>query len=357
MNSENLDVVRKKLNQFSRIKLIHTPTPFNKLENLSKELGGPEIFIKRDDMTGLAFGGNKSRKLEYILPDVVEKKCDMIITWASIQSNWCLQTAAAARKIGITPVLILFKTNDLPEEMDGNLLLDFILDADIKIKNSARDKKVSTSDVNNALTEAVKEAEANGFSPYVAPIGGSMVGWSMDKPLGAVSYVNAGLELQQQAGELDLEIDYIIHASGSGSTQAGLAVGAKAIWGKTKVLGISVLENKKAYQQDVLTIAEDTVKALDFSFEIAPEDIIVFDEYIQDGYGVVNKTVADAVRLAALTEGIFLDPVYTGKALVALIDLIKQGFFNSKDKVVLMHTGGIPALFPNKHLLAKHLKM
>ncbi len=213
MNSENLDVVRKKLNQFSRIKLIHTPTPFNKLENLSKELGGPEIFIKRDDMTGLAFGGNKSRKLEYILPDVVEKKCDMIITWASIQSNWCLQTAAAARKIGITPVLILFKTNDLPEEMDGNLLLDFILDADIKIKNSARDKKVSTSDVNNALTEAVKEAEANGFSPYVAPIGGSMVGWSMDKPLGAVSYVNAGLELQQQAGELDLDFTATVAAS------------------------------------------------------------------------------------------------------------------------------------------------
>jgi D-cysteine desulfhydrase family pyridoxal phosphate-dependent enzyme len=348
--------IKKKIEDFPKKNLIHLPTPLQKLENLSQELGGPEIYVKRDDMTGLAFGGNKSRKLEFIIQDVLSKKADAIITWASLQSNWCLQTAAAARKFGIKPVLLLFKTYDLPEEYDGNLLLDYILDADVIIKEAEKGKAVRMEDVLDLVQAVEKEVKEWGHAPYVAPIGGSMVGGSMEKPLGAISYVNAFVELLEQAGKLDLEINYVLHSSGSGGTQGGLAVGAKALKGDMKVLGISVSENKESYEKEVLTIAQDTVKALSLDLAVEKEDIIIFDEYIREGYGILNKEVSDALRFVAIKEGIFLDPVYTGKAMAALIDLIKKGYFKKEDKIVFFHTGGTPALFPNKQHLVNFLK-
>lgn len=348
--------VKKKIQKFPKIDLIHLPTPFQKLENLSSELDGPEIFVKRDDLTGLAFGGNKSRKLEFIIPDVLEKKADVIITWASLQSNWCLSTTAAARKFGIKPVLVLFKTYDLPEEYDGNLLLDFILEADIRIKEAERGKVVSEEYAKQIIDDIIMEVKKEGYSPYVAPIGGSMVGGSMDKPLGAISYVNALVEMLEQAEEQGLDVDYIVHATGSGGTQAGLVVGAKSMTDNVKVLGISVSYEKGPFSEDVLTISEDTINALGIDLEINKEDVLVFDEYIKEGYGIVNQEVSDMVRLVAKREGIFLDPVYTGKAMVALVDLIRKGYFKKGDKIVFFHTGGTAALFPNKHRLSQFLR-
>ena len=180
-----------------------------------------------------------------------------------------------------------------------------------------------------------------------------MTGGDMQIPLGALAYVDAFLELQMQADRLPLAIDYVIHATGSGSTQAGLALGAKASDGAIKVLGVSVLENSEELRKDMLAICRDTEKVLDLELGIAEEDLIVLDEYIQDGYGIVNRAVAQAVRTMAETEGIFIDPVYTGKAFVALMDLVHKGFFKPSDRVVFVHTGGTPALFPNKHILNK----
>jgi L-cysteate sulfo-lyase len=352
----SLSEIKKRIDKFPRKNLVHLPTPLQKMENLSKELGGPEIFIKRDDLTGLAFGGNKSRKLEFIIRDALDKKSDVIITWASVQSNWCLQTAAAARKFGIKPLLILFKTYDLPEEKDGNLLLDFILDAEIQIREAEKGKVVSEEYAQETIAEAVNEIREWGYNPYVAPIGGSMVGGSMDKPLGAISYLNACAEMMEQAEGLGVDFNYIVHATGSGGTQAGLAVGAKALSDKIKVLGISVSEQKDVFQKDVLIIAQDTAEALDLDLSMDEEDITVLDEYIQEGYGIVNKKVSETVRLVAQKEGIFLDPVYTGKAMVGLVDLIKKGYFKKEDKIVFFHTGGTPALFPNKHHFDRFLQ-
>jgi len=348
--------IKKRIVKFPKKKLICFPTPFHKLENLSTTLEGPEMFMKRDDLTGLAFGGNKSRKLEFIIQDALNKKADVIITWAGLQSNWCVQTAAVARKLGIKPVLLLFKTYDLPEEYDGNFLLDYILDADIRVEEVEKGKLVSAEDAYQIIKEIVSEYKGKGYNPYIAPIGGSMVGGSMESPLGAISYVNAFAEMLEQAKAQDIEIDYVVHASGSGGTQAGLVVGAKALKEKVKVLGISVSNQKESYGEEVWAIAEDTIKALHLDLTISKEDIIIFDEYIKEGYGIVNKEVSEVIRLVATKEAIMLDPVYTGKAMVALVDLVKKGFFKKEDKVVFFHTGGTPALFPNKLKLVNFLR-
>jgi L-cysteate sulfo-lyase len=356
MHPFSISEIKKRIENYPKKNLIHLPTPLQKLESLSQELGGPEIYLKRDDLTGLAFGGNKSRKLEFIIQDAINKKADAIITWASLQSNWCLQTAAAARKFGLKPILLLFKTYDLPEEYDGNLLLDYILDADVIIKEAEKGKVVKKEDIQEIIKAVEKEVKGWGHTPYVAPIGGSMVGGSMEKPLGAISYVNAFAELIEQAGEQALEINYVLHASGSGGTQAGLTVGAKALKEEVKVLGISVSEDKESYGKEVLAIVQDTIKALSLDLAVEKEDVIIFDEYIKEGYGILNKEVSNALRLVAVKEGIFLDPVYTGKAMAALIDLVDKSYFKKEDKIVFFHTGGTPALFPNKQYLVNLLR-
>jgi D-cysteine desulfhydrase family pyridoxal phosphate-dependent enzyme len=357
MAGYSITELKKMIDKFPKKQLIHLPTPLMKLESLTKELGGPNIYIKRDDMTGLAFGGNKSRKLEYIMRDVLDKGADTIVTWAGLQSNWCLQTAAAARKFGINPVLILFNVYDLPAEYDGNLLLDLILNADIKIRELGEGSIIHMKDVDEILEEAAMEVKEWGHKPYIAPIGGSAVGGSMKDPLGAIGYVNAYVELWEQAQQIGINVDYIVHASGSGGTQAGLTVGSKALGDKTEVLGISVSEEKNTFTDYVLDIAADTMTALELDSEVEKTDVIVFDEYLGEGYGEVNKEVAGAIRLMSIKEGIFLDPVYTGKAMVALIDLVEKGYFGKDSNVVFFHTGGTPALFPNKQKLGKYLKI
>lgn len=340
--------VLDRTDRFPHVDIIHRPTPLRKLERLSARLGGPEIYIKRDDLTGLAFGGNKSRKLEFIISDMLQKKADVVITWAGLQSNWCMQTAAAARSFGIKPILILFKPADQPATADGNVLLDVILDADIRILDAAKGRIVKSAQAMEILDEAGREARGRGHTPYLVPVGGSLVRGDMDKPLGAISYVLAMAEILGQMGGLGAAPDYIVHATGSGGTQAGLVVGARALSGGCRVLGISVSDPKGPFSDDVLEIARATDEALGLNLDILPSDVTVFDEYIGEGYGVVDKSVAETIRLVFQTEGIVLDPVYTAKAMVGLRDLIKTGFFNPTDKVVFLHSGGTPALFPNR---------
>lgn len=356
MNDNLTARLRESIRKFPKASLIRKPTPFYRLDALSHALGGPDIYIKREDLTGLAFGGNKSRKLEFIIQDVIRQKADVVITWAGLQSNWCLQTAAAARKFGILPILVLFKTYDLPEEYDGNILLDFILDAEIRIEDADKGKVVSYETAQKIIEKIAAEQAQKGRRPYIAPIGGSLTGGSMTEPLGAVAYAETYAEMFLQAENLGFTPDYVILASGSGGTQAGLIVGAEALGGATKILGISVSDEKKSFGDLIATIAEDTFAALDLDLDWQKADAVrVYDEYLAEGYGIVNRDVARALRLVAETEGLFIDPVYTGKAMVALIDLIHKGYFRPSDRVVFMHTGGTAALFPNRDPIRRFL--
>ncbi|MBN1270723.1 MAG: D-cysteine desulfhydrase family protein [Candidatus Aminicenantes bacterium] len=343
------------IEELRRVALISRPTPMVKMDNLTEALGGPEIYIKRDDLTGLAFGGNKSRKLEYIIQDVLDKRADVVITWAGIQSNWCLQTAAAARKYGLKPILLLFRTAEHTGEIDGNVLLDVILEADIRFCETKGGRVVTEEEAEDAVQKVVNEVLEKGHRPYIVPIGGSVVGGSMDKPLGAVGYFDAFNEIKNQAGKKGLKIDYIIHASGSGSTQAGLLLGAKADGTGIRIFGVSVSEEKETFSESILKIARDAEDAWGLKTSVTDEDIVVYDEYIGEGYGFMNKNVADTLRFVALHEGLYLDPVYTGKAMAGLVDLIKKGTFKKSDRIVFLHTGGVPALFPYRNIIVDYL--
>lgn len=347
--------LRRKIDEFPRKSLIHLPTPFQKLENLTAELGGPEVYIKRDDLTGLAFGGNKSRKLELIMADALDKGADALITWASLQSNWCMQTAAAARKFGLKPILLLFKTYDLLPGYDGNLLLDYILGADIRIREAEKGRVVSEEYALEAVEEVAKEIKEQGHKPYIVSVGGSMPGFSMEKPLGAISYTQAFVEMMEQARAQDVPVSHVVHSSGSGGTQAGLLVGSKALGGTVRIVGISVSDEKEAFSHIVLEICRQTVKSLGLEPSVSRKEVIVFDEYIREGYGAVNKEVAEVIRLLFTKEGIVLDPVYTAKAMAGLIDLIKKGYFQKDDCIVFFHTGGTPAIFPYRQTLVELL--
>ncbi len=341
---------------FPRQKFIHLPTPFRKLEKLSRKLGGPEIFIKRDDLTGLAFGGNKSRKLEFVIADAIGKGADTVITWASLQSNWCLQTAAAARRFGLHPILVLFKTYELTPEYDGNVLLDFILGAEIRIKEAEIGKIVTEEQAGSVVEEIAAEVKKEGGKPYIVSVGGSRPGFSMELPLGAISYVLALAEVVEQAEADGIDLTHVIHATGSGATQAGLAVAAAALDRGIKVIGISVSDRAALFGPVVLEIVRQTERALGLQSIVRKEEIVVIDDYLGPGYGVLTREIAEAIRLTFATEGIVLDPVYTGKAMAGLIDLVRKGFFSAKDKIVFFHTGGTPALFPFRKELVELLR-
>ena len=353
MSKELLNTI---ITEFPRYGCSHLPTPLERMERLSHQLGGINLLIKRDDQTGLAFGGNKARKLDFIMADVLAQKCDSVITWAGVQSNWCRQTVAAARKVGVKPILILFKRPGLPADMDGNLFINYLFDSDVKIVEVEKEKNIMELDeVRSIIEEAAEKERRKGNNPYIAPIGGSLTEGSMTKPLGAISFVNAFLEIQKQTNALDVNPDYIVMATGSGSTQAGLMVGAQLVNSPTKVVGISVSEDKATMAHCVETIAEQTFREFGATSGNNRESVIVFDDYVKDGYGMLNRETARALRLVAETEGILLDPVYTGRAMVGLIDLIEKGYFKKGDNIVFWHTGGTPALFPYREKILDYL--
>jgi 1-aminocyclopropane-1-carboxylate deaminase/D-cysteine desulfhydrase-like pyridoxal-dependent ACC family enzyme len=262
-----------------------------------------------------------------------------------------MQAAAAARRFGIRPVLVLFKTTDIPPDYDGNLLLDFLLGADIRLREARKGKLLAAEVAEKAVEEAAAEVRSRGGNPYSVAVGGSMPGLSMTLPLGALGYVAAFAELEDQARAAGLNFTHIVHATGSGATQAGLVAGARALGRPIEVIGISVSDSRESFTDIVQRILADTGRALGLEPNDRKDDIVVLDDYLEEGYGVVTAGVAEAIRLVFTSEGIVLDPVYTGKAMAGLVDLVKRGRFRRDDKIVFLHTGGTPALFPYREAL------
>ncbi len=333
----------KKLSILPRVRLANLPTPLQELPNLSKFLNGPRIFVKRDDLTGVAFGGNKTRKLEYLMGEAVRQQADYIITGAGFHSNWCTQTAAAAIKLGMKIVLV--KKGPIegydPEDYDGNHLLHHLMGAEVRI--------VRPENFEKEQEEIAERLRSKGHRPYIITFAGST-------PPGITGYANAILELLQQSVERNIRIDYLVHTTGSGGTQAGLIIGGKALNTGIKVIGSTngsfSIEQET---QNVSRLIDETLKFLELDLKITKEDIIVYDQYAGGGYEFITEQKAEAIRIAAETEGLFLDPTYTCTAMACLIDLSKKKFFKPSDVVVFLHTGGQVALFPYKAALKAYL--
>lgn len=316
---------------YPKANLAFLPTPLEKIERFSSEVGDINIYMKRDDNTGLAMGGNKARKLEFLMGDAKSKGADTVLTTGGPQSNHARMTAAAARRLGMEPILVL-KGRE-PAVRQGNLLLDDLLGADVRFVDTK-----DYGEIHGKMGEIASQLESRGRKPYIIPLGGST-------PLGALGYVEAFLEIMNQADEMGIKVDYIVNAVGSGGTHAGLLVGAYLSGKDVEIVGISVDAEKGVFQNDIARIATECSRLLNNDREFKPEDIIVFDEYVGEGYGIVNNETVEAITLMARTEGIILGPVYTGKAMSGLIDLIKKGYFKQGSNVVFIHTGGTPALF------------
>ncbi len=350
--------LRRALEAFPRCRLSHLPTPLESLERLSARCG-VNLFIKRDDQTGLAFGGNKSRKLDFLMADVLAQGAKSVITWAGVQSNWCRQLAAACCKLGVHPILLLFTRPRLPRALDGNFLLDLICDAEMHVLELESSRKMMTLDGVKDLVDALVEKESRaGRKAYVAPIGASLIEGSMHKPLGAVAYVNGFFELLEQMEARKSQIDAVVFATGSGSTHAGLFVGAQLLSPQTKIVGISVSDARDDMLHCVRSIVQETCRVFagtERARDCRDDDLVVFDQYLHEGYGLPNQATIETIRLLASEEGILLDPVYTGRALNGLLDLVKKGYFKPGQNVVFLHTGGMPAIFAYREEFRKYL--
>ncbi len=320
-----------------RVKIAQLPTPIEAMPRLTTTLGGPTLLVKRDDLTGLAFGGNKTRKLEFLLAEAQAHGARTLITAGAAQSNHCRQTAAAAARFGFGCILVL--AGEPAAGASGNLLLDQLLGAEVVWTTRAeRDK---------ALKDTFDKAWSEGRRPYLIPYGGS-------NNLGATSYAFAMQEmLGQVGGTSGLPYpDWVVFPSSSGGTQAGLALGARLFGYTGKVLGISVDEVKDVLQSRVASLANLTAEYLGEGVRLTPGEIEVNADYLGGGYGVMGEPEREAVRLFAACEGLLLDPVYTGRAAAGMIDLIRRGVFTRQDTLLFWHTGGSPALFADRYASA-----
>ncbi|MCL6349922.1 D-cysteine desulfhydrase [Pectobacterium polaris] len=328
------------LARFPRLSLGHFPTPLEALPNLSAYLGGPTIYIKRDDATGLATGGNKTRKLEFLLADAQQQGADVIITQGATQSNHVRQTIAAAAKLGLkTKVLLEKRVEDYGEDYQrsGNVLLDNLLGGEII------DHLPAGTDMQQAMETLAESLRKEGLKPYVIPGGGS-------SPVGALGYVACAEELLFQSSQQRLRIDHIVHATGSTGTQAGLVTGLTATHSQIPLLGISVRAPKAKQEENVYALAQRTWQLLGIPGELSRRAVQVNSDYVGKGYGIPTEGTLEALRLLAQLEGILLDPVYSGKGMAGLIDLIRQGHFRADENIVFIHTGGSAGLFGYRQL-------
>lgn len=315
-----------------RISLALLPTPLQLLPRLTKLLDGPNILVKRDDLTGLGMGGNKLRKLEFLLGDALAQGADTILTVGALQSNHARQTAAACAKLGLDCELILRhgKHHHVEHEQMGNMLLNQLFGAKIHLLASPAEREP-------VMTERAEQLKAEGRIPYCIPVGGSGV-------IGNFGYVLCAEELIQQASEMGQELDAIVVATGSGGTHAGLLAGLHLIGSKTRVIGIAVEGTREIQEALVYEQASEVVSALR-GRKMARAKVEVLDAYVGPGYGKPTPEMVEALHLAASTEALVLDPVYTGKAMAGLIDLCRSGEFDTEARVAFLHTGGAPGLF------------
>ncbi len=320
-----------------KVDLGYFPTPLHKLDNLSKKFPY-NLYIKRDDLTGLAFGGNKTRKLEYLIAQALDQHAKAVVTIGAAQSNHARQTAAAAKKYGLDAHLILFKPE--PGEYDGNLLLDMFFGA-----------KVHWVDRNNLYKEQLRVIGAlkdcYGQNPYFIPMGGS-------NEIGLWGYIDAIDEVKTQIEMQGLNIDYIVFASSSGGTHAGMIIGKKLFGLRAKLVGIEIdkqMYPDKTVEQHIRTIIKYATDEFDLPVILNGEDITLIKDYNEAGYGIVTDLEKNAIYTMAQTEGILLDPVYTGRAFGALLDLMEKRYFPEGSNILFWHTGGQPALFAYKDVL------
>jgi D-cysteine desulfhydrase family pyridoxal phosphate-dependent enzyme len=313
----------------SRLHFAHLPTLIEPLPRLSKLLGGPRLLIKRDDQTGLAFGGNKTRKLEFLVAEARVQGAQTLITGGALQSNHCRQTAAAASRFGFKCILVL--TGERPEHASANLLLDQLFGAQVIYVPDRKDR-------DQALEQAFAQAAADGLKPYLVPYGGS-------SPTGALGYAYAMQELVSQ----NTEADWVVFASSSGGTQAGLVLGQRVFGYQGKVLGISIDESREWLEDHVSELAASASEKLGNRIDFTPTEILANDSYCAPGYGVLTEPEREAIHLCASYEGLLLDPVYTARAAAGMIDLIRNNFFKRNETLLFLHTGGQPALFANSY--------
>ena len=299
------------------------------LRRLREALDGPRLLIKRDDQTGLAFGGNKTRKLEFLLAEAREQGATTLVSGGALQSNHCRQTAAAAARFGFKCILVL--TGEKPQHPSANLLLDELFGAEIVHVADRKDR-------DRILQETFDQAAEKGMRPYLVPYGGS-------SPTGALGYAFAMKELMEQ----DLQADWIVFATSSGGTHAGLLLGQRVFGYKGKVLGISVDESENWLKEHVSDLASLTSEKLGERIEFTPGEVLADASHCSAGYGVLTEPEREAIRLFATCEGLLLDPVYTGRAAAGMIDLTRKGFFKKDETVLFLHTGGQPALFADQY--------
>jgi D-cysteine desulfhydrase len=317
------------MNKIPRLSMAHLPTPVEELPRLSAFLGGPKLLIKRDDMTGLALGGNKTRKLEFLVAEALAQGAKTLVSAGAVQSNHCRQTAAAAAKYGLGCVLVL--SGEIPPEITGNLLLDHLFGAEVV-------HVLDRADRERVLSETFDRVQSEGRAPYLVPYGGS-------SPTGALAYAFAVREFLQQG----IHADWMVFGTSSGGTHAGFVLGQRLFAYPGKILGISIDEPEAALKAHVAALASAAAHKLGEPFVFAPEQVLATDAYCQPGYGVLTGLEREAVRLFARYEGVLLDPVYTGRAAGGMLDLVRKGFFKQDETVLFWNTGGQPALFSEKY--------
>ncbi len=332
----------KPISEFPRLALAHLPTPLEPLRRLSTELGGPEIWIKRDDCTGLATGGNKTRKLEFLLGEAQSEGADTIITFGALQSNHARQTAAAAARLGLHCIVFLVRKVKYDEPAygtSGNLLLDELLGARVEIADDE-------AALARRLESVRAELDTQGRRAYLIPPGGS-------NTTGALGYVNCALEIDGQCRDAGITPRAVVHASSSGGTQAGLVAGLAALQSEVPVQGINVSDLDT---QRIVTMVHELCRQTCERIDIPPvsaDRIQIEHDYLGPDYGIPTEAMREAVHLAATREGILLDPVYTGKAMAGLIGLIRAGVYGRGEAVVFLHTGGSAGLFAYRDALTR----
>ena len=329
------DELLTELTKRPRAELAQLPTPIHRLDNFGKQLNGPELWIKRDDLTGLEGGGNKTRKLEFLVGDAIESGADMLVTAGAIQSNHTRQTAAAAAKCKMKCALLHFAwTKDAgPVYREvGNVLLSSIMGAEMFLDDTKR-----PIEDQSPLADFCDYLRRCGHLPYLIPAGAS------EHPLGSFGYMACAAEIVKQSKSLNVHFDYIVHCTGSSSTQSGLVAGFKAMGQNTQVIGVSDDDETNIKRNRVFELANNALTELGVSAEVAGTDIEIIASD-RSAYGFAESETFDAIRLFAQTEGLIADPVYEGKALRGLQALVKNGRFESDKRILLMHLGGTPAV-------------
>ena len=319
-------------NEPKRIYLAHLPTPIHRLDRMTELLGGPEIYVKRDDLTGSGLSGNKVRKLEYLLAEAKGQRADTLITCGGIQSNHARATAIAAAQNGMGAVLVLRGRSEEP--YDGNVLLDRLVDAEIRLVTAEQ----YAERIDEIMEQAAAELRREGRRPYVIPEGGS-------DALGVWGYIQAAGEIKGQLEELRLEADVIVTAVGSGGTHAGLSIGRKLVDLPARIIGFNVCDTAEHFQDLIGRLAAETIERYGLPVRLEAGEIELIDGYVGRGYALSRPEELKLIRTVARAEGIFLDPVYTGKAFFGLADQIRQGRFKKGERILFLHTGGIYGLF------------